>query len=292
MTLVPQGARLERLATGGIWSEGPVYLPGEDALLWSDVRANHMRRWSRRDGASVWRDPSDHTNGNTLDREGRVLHCCHGARAVLRTEPDGTLITVVDRYEGKRLNSPNDAVVASDGAIWFTDPPYGIVFPEEGHPGESEIGANLVYRLDPATGELDVVIEDMEAPNGLAFSPDETTLYVADTGETLPDRQEGAHHIRAWDVREGRRLSGGEVFAEIRPGVPDGLRVDEHGNVWTSSGDGVRVLSPAGSELAHVPVPEVVANCCFGGPDGRTLFITASTSLYAIEVAVRGATAT
>lgn len=284
---MPAGARLERLWTGGEWCEGPLWLPDEDAVIWSDIPNDRILRWSARGGATTWRAPSEYVNGNTLDREGRIVHCSHGARALQRTEPDGTVTTLADRFEGRRLNSPNDVVVQSDGTLWFTDPPYGIVSDREGHAAPSEIGSNLVFRLDPVTGDLAAVIEDMQAPNGLAFSPDERRLYVSDTAganDAVPGER---HHIRVWDVAPGGSPAGGAVFAEIEPGVPDGFRVDVAGNVWTSSESGVQVLAPDGTRLGEIPVPETVANCCFGG--GR-LYIAATSSLYAMDVATRGAT--
>lgn len=286
--LVPPGAELIELASGTIWAEGPVYLPDEDALVWSDVRSNAVLRWSGKDGSvrDLYR-PSDHANGHTLDHDGRVLACEHGTRRVARYEADGSRTTVVDRYEGKRLNSPNDLIVASDGAIWFTDPPYGLLKADEGGPGESELGHNYVFRFDRASGELAIVSDAMVDPNGLAFSPDESILYVSDTSrDRVPD---GHHHILAFDVDYGRMLAAPRVFAVIQEGLSDGLRVDVEGNVWTSAGTGISVFSPDGAELGRIPVPEPVSNCTFGGADGRRLFITASSTLWAIDVGVRGA---
>jgi len=281
--LLVKDAQLERLWTGGLWCEGPVWLPEEHAVVWSDIPNDRMLRWSADTGGEVWRAPSEHVNGNVLDLEGRIVHCSHGARAVQRTEPDGSVTTLVDRWEGKRLNSPNDVVARSDGTLWFTDPPYGILSDYEGHKADSEIGTCHVFRLDPATGALAPVIEDVEHPNGLAFSPDETRLYVSDTGV-------GRGVIRVWDV-EGDGVRGGDVFAEVAPGISDGFRVDVEGNVWTSSEDSVQVFDAAGVRLGKLFVPEKIANVCFGGPDGTRLFIAASTSLYAVDVGIRGATA-
>jgi gluconolactonase len=284
--LIDPAARLIRLAGGAVWSEGPVYLPATREVLYSDVRTDRGLRWSEERGGEVWRQPNDHTNGNTLDREGRVVHCEHGHRRIARTEADGTRHGLVDRFEGKRLNSPNDVVVKSDGTIWFTDPPYGIIFPEEGHPAPQEQPGCFVYRFDPDRGELTAVTDALVHPNGLAFSPDESLLYVADTSAAIDAA--GNHHIVVLDVVDGRRLEHAHVFAVIEPGLADGLRVDEHGNVWTSAGDGIHVLAPDGRELARIRVPEITSNCVFGGSDGRRLFITASSSLYAIETNVRG----
>lgn len=286
LQLVDPDTRLERLWTGGVWSEGPVWWE-DGSLTWSDIPNNRMLRWQPDTGGSVFRQPSGHTNGHTRDREGRLVSCEHSGRRISRTEPDGTIVTLVDRYQGKRLNSPNDVVVKSDGTIWFTDPSYGILSDDEGVKTESEIGACHVYRYDPSTGELDIVADDFEKPNGLAFSPDESLLYISDTGFShLPD---GPRHIRVFDVVEGRRLANGRIFADVRPGASDGFRIDVRGNVFTSSQDSIQVYAPDGSRLGKILVPEIIANCTFGGPDRRRLFITASTSLYAIDVLTQGA---
>ncbi len=284
--LIEPAARLVRLTGGGVWAEGPVYVPAGDALLYSDVRADRGMRWTEAGGGEVWRTPNDHSNGQTLDREGRVLHCEHANRRVARTELDGTRGGLVDRYEGKPLNSPNDIVVKSDGTIWFTDPPYGIVLPEEGTPAPQEQAGCFVFRLDPGNGDLSVVSDEIIHPNGLAFSPDESRLYVSDTSGSLDPRHN--HHIVVFDVVAGRRLERLRVFKVMEPGFADGLRVDEHGNVWSSAGDGIHVIDPDGTDLARIRVPEVTANCVFGGTDGRRLFITASSSLYAIDTKVTG----
>ena len=285
--LVPAEPMLEKLADGAIWAEGPVYLPDEDAVIWSDVRRNLVRRWSPADGARDLYQPSDFSNGHTLDHDGRVLACEHGPRRVSRYEPDGSRTTIVDRYEGKRLNSPNDLVVASDGAIWFTDPPYGILDDSEGYRADSELGGCFVFRLDRATGELTVETDALVHPNGLAFSPDEMTLYVSDT--SIARVEGGNHHIVAFDVIEGRRLASPRVFTVMDPGLSDGLRVDVEGNVWTSAGDGIHVLDPVGVELGRILLPEAASNCTFGGADGKRLFITATSTLWAIDVGIRGA---
>ena len=284
---VTADAEITKLADGAIWAEGPVYLPDEDAVVWSDVRRNLVRRWSAADGARDLYRPSDFSNGHTLDHDGRVLACEHGLRRVSRYERDGSRTTVVDRYQGKRLNSPNDLVVASDGAIWFTDPPYGILDDSEGYKADSELGGCFVFRLDRATGELTIATDTLVHPNGLAFSPDETTLYVSDT--SIARIADGNHHIVAFDVIDGRRLGSSRVFAVMEPGVSDGMRVDVEGNVWTSAGDGIHVLDPAGIELGRILLPEAASNCTFGGADGRRLFITATSTLWAIDVGIRGA---
>ena len=284
--LIDPSARLIRLTGGGVWAEGPVWVPAENALKYSDVRADRGMRWSEASGGEIWRAPNDHSNGQTLDREGRVLHCEHANRRVARTEPDGTRAGLVDHYDGARLNSPNDIVVKSDGTIWFTDPPYGIVLPDEGTPAPQEQPGCFVFRFDPDSGELSVATDAIVHPNGLAFSPDESLLYVSDTSAALDP--EHNHHIVVLDVVSGRQLERLRVLKVMEPGLADGLRVDEHGNVWSSAGDGIHVISPEGADLAQIRVPEVTSNCVFGGTDGRRLFITASTSLYAIETKVTG----
>jgi gluconolactonase len=283
-------ARVERLGGDAIWSEGPVYLPAEDAVIWSDIPNNRILRWNAATGVvSVSAESVEFTNGRTLDLQGRVVTCSHGRRAIERTEPDGDTHVLVDRWNGVKFNSPNDVVVKSDGSIWFTDPAYGIIQSHEGHPGEREYDDHWVFRFDPATGTLDPVVLDVEEPNGLAFSPDETLLYVSDTSSGLGRDSRNGHHIRVYDVFGGRRVKNGRVFAAIEPGVADGFRIDIAGNVWTSSADSVQIYSPDGVRLGAVPVPEVVANLCFGGPDGSTLFIAATTGLYRLPTRTRGA---
>lgn len=282
--LVPADAELVWLADGALWAEGPVYVPSDDAVIWSDVRRNLVRRWTEADGAIDLHRPSDFANGHTLDHDGRVLACEHGPRRVARYEPDGSRTTVIDRYQGKRLNSPNDLVVASDGAIWFTDPPYGIIDDREGYKADSELGGCFVFRFDRETGELTMATDFLTHPNGLAFSTDERTLYVSDTAMA-----EGKHHIVAFDVADGRRLERPRIFKVIDPGVSDGFRVDVDGNIWTSAGDGIHVLDADAVELGRILLPEEASNCTFGGPDGRRLFITATSTLWSIEVGIRGA---
>jgi gluconolactonase len=285
-SLLAPGASLERLYTGTVWAEGPVWLPALRALRWSDIPNNRIMQYHADDGQTVvYREDVEFTNGRTLDLSGAVVQCSHGRRAVER-DADGQVSVLVDRWQGKRLNSPNDVVVAADGAVWFTDPPYGIISDREGRIADPEYGGCYVFRLDEQSGELTAMITDMVEPNGLAFSPDERILYVSDTG-VLRDSS-APRHIRAYDVIDGSCVNG-RVFAEITVGVSDGFRVDEEGRVWTSSGDGVRVFTPDGEQLLHVPVPEKVANVCFGGPDGRDLYIAASTSLYRIRTTVRNA---
>jgi gluconolactonase len=287
--------QLERLCTGAVWSEGPVWLSEDDSVLWSDIPNNRMLRWSSRDGLSVWREAVAFTNGHTRDLNGDLLHCSHGRRAIVRTRflagridaaaPDEI---VVDRYLGKRLNSPNDLVVRSDGSIWFSDPPYGILSDREGHSADSEQDGHHVFRFDPVSGELTIATSEVVDPNGLAFSPDESLLYVSDTSAArLPDS--GHHHIKVFDVVGGQALCNGRVFAVIEPGLPDGFRVDVQGWLYTSSEDSVQVFHPDGTLLAKIPVPEKVGNLTFGGPTRNDLYICASTSLYRIPLNTTGA---
>lgn len=285
--LMQPNAWLERLWTGARWTEGPVYFADTDVLIFSDIPNNRMMRWIDGLGASVFRGDANYSNGNTRDRQGRLVTAEHGSRRITRTEPDGTITVLADRFGGKPLNSPNDVVVKSDGTVWFTDPPYGIISDYEGHKAPQEQAACRVYRVEPDAGRIDAVADDFVKPNGLAFSLDERTLYVSDTGASHdPD---GPHHIRAFDVENGGRLTGSRVFAEVSPGVPDGFRLDTDGNLWTSAGDGVHCYAPDGALLGKIPVPEVVSNVTFGGGKRNRLFITATSSLYAIFLAVCGA---
>ncbi len=280
-------AWVEKLHGGMLWAEGPVWSADGDYLLWSDIPNDRMMQYLPGLGVRVFRQPANNSNGNTRDREGRLVTCEHGTRRVTRTEHDGRITVLVDKYQGKRLNSPNDVVVKSDGTIWFTDPPYGILSDYEGHKAESEIGACYVYRLDPRDGSLRVVADDFVKPNGIAFSPDEKTLYIADTG--ISHDPKGPRHIRAFDVVGEATLARGRVFAEIRPGCADGFRLDSDGNLWTSAGDGIHCFDPAGVLLGKIRIPETVSNLCFGGAKRNRLFITATTSLYAVYVAQTGA---
>jgi gluconolactonase len=278
---------LEKLHTGTRWAEGPVYFADGRFLIFSDIPNNRMLRWEEETGqVSLFRYPSNFSNGNTRDRQGRLVTCEHGARRVTRTEPDGSITVLAEHYQGKRLNSPNDVVVKSDGSIWFTDPPYGILSDYEGNKADSEIGRCNVYRVDPADGVVRIVADDFDKPNGLAFSQDEKTLYVADSGRSHgPDQP---HHIRAFDVAENGTLRGSRVLADIDPGIPDGFRVDVHNNLWVGAGDGVHCLSPEGELIGKICIPETVANVCFGGPRRNRLFIAATTSLYAVFLNTKG----
>ena len=286
--MLPQGAELTRHFTGMEWAEGPVYFTEGDFLLWSDIPNDRIMRYSDADGVSVFRQPAGYTNGHYRDRQGRLVSCEHGNRRVSRTEPDGNIITLADNYQGNRLNSPNDLVVKSDGSIWFTDPPYGILSDREGHKADSELAGCFVFRLDPDTGALEIVADDFDRPNGICFSPDESILYVADTG--------APGNIRAFDVRAGAgvsgaaRLANGRVFAVVSPGKSDGFRCDTQGNIFTSAWDGIQVYSPQAELLGKILVPEQrVANCCFGGPRKNRLYITADKSLYSITLNAQGA---
>lgn len=286
--LVIPTARLEKLAEGCRWAEGPAYFPAGRYLIWSDVPNDRMMRYDETsDAVSVFRAPSHYSNGNTVDRRGRLVTCEHGTRRVTRTEHDGTITVLASHYQGKRLNSPNDVVVKSDGSIWFTDPAYGIDSDYEGHKADSEIGGCHVYRIDPHSGDVAVVADDFVRPNGLAFSPDERHLYVADTGATHVT--DGPRHIRVFDVGHDGRLGGGRIFATCTSGLFDGFRLDEAGRIWTSAGDGVHCYEPDGALIGKILVPEAVANVVFGGVKRNRLFICATTSLYAIMLPVNGA---
>ncbi len=281
--VLPPACELRLLADGLRFTEGPVWMP-DGTLIFSDIPADTLYRWSPGDGLAVFRTPSRHANGNTLDRRGRLITCEHGSRTVTRTDADGEVTTVCRTYDGKRFNSPNDAVVKRDGTLWFTDPPYGL-----GKDDVRELGKNYVFRLDPGADEPVAVAEDFDRPNGLCFSPDESRLYIADSWHR------GPKHVRVFRVTSDNTLEGGEEFCRIDPGVPDGMRVDGDGRLYSTAGDGVHVFDPDGTLLGKILTPRFddgklrsAANCCFGGPEGRTLFITARDGLYAIDLAIRG----
>jgi gluconolactonase len=287
---------VERVATGFRWAEGPVYFPAGRYVLFSDIPNNRIMRFSEDDGhLSVYRQPSMNSNGNTIDREGRLLTCEHSGRRVTRTELDGSITIIADSYNGKKLNSPNDLVVASDGSIWFVDPGYGIGGYYEGIKAEKEQAKNNVYRVDPKSGEIKVVVDDFVEPNGIAFSPDEKKLYVIDTGFT--DGPDNPSHIRAFDVDVGAgKVSNSKVFAEMpKPSITDGMRCDREGRVWCSVGwgdpneDGVRCYTAEGDLLGKIHIPETVANLCFGGQQRNRLYICGSSSLYAVYTSAQGA---
>ena len=280
-------APLQTLGDGFRWLEGPVWFADHQCLYVSDLPHDRILRWTESGGVSVFREPSGFANGHTRDRQGRLLGCSHGHRRVQRTELDGTITVLADRFEGRRLNSPNDIVCKGDGTIWFTDPPYGINTDYEGGKQTAELPAN-VYRLDPRDGALTVVAGDFQGPNGLAFSPDERLLYVAESGlQFAPDP---VQHLRVFDVvDDGARLANGRVFYKVSRGFTDGFRLDEEGNVWSSAADGVHVIDPAGNLLGVVRVPSLVSNLTFGGRNRSRLFLCASHTLYAIFVNKRGA---
>jgi gluconolactonase len=282
-------AKVERLGSGFRWCEGPVWFGDGRYLLWSDIPNNRILKWEEETGAiSVFRKPSNNANGNNRDRQGRLLTCEHDARRVTRTEYDGSITVIADRYDGKPLNSPNDVVCKADGSIWFTDPPFGVLSYYEGRIAKPELPTN-VYRVDPQTGGLSVVTGDINRPNGLAFSPDESKLYVVEAG-TSP------RIIHAFDVTDGgTRLANKRRFVDAGPGTPDGLRVDVDGNLWVGWGmgeedlDGVAVFNPDGKLIGRIDLPERCANLCFGGLHRNRLFLCTSTSLFSLYVNTQGA---
>lgn len=280
-TYVLGNAPVKKLATGCDWAEGPVWFGDAGCLLFSDIPNNRILRWSE-DGVTTYRQPSNYANGHTRDGQGRLISCEHGTRRVTRTEWDGSITVVADSYQGKRLNSPNDVIVAPDGAIWFSDPHYGIMTDYEGAKAEQELPCS-VYRVAPG-GEIEAVITDMQGPNGLAFSPDGSRLYVADTGRMFSSDPQ---HIRVYDMI-GARPVNGRVFHVITPGCADGMRVDCDGNLWSSAADGVHCIAPDGHLMGKILVPEMVSNICFGGHSKHRLFITATTSLYSVVLNRRG----
>jgi gluconolactonase len=280
--------RVQRVWTGGRWCEGPAWFAAHRTLVWSDIPNNRIMRFDELNGtAGVFRETSNNSNGNTVDREGRLVTCEHLTRRVTRTEHDGRITVLADRWQGKRLNSPNDVVVRSDGSVWFTDPSYGILSDYEGERADSEIGGCHVYRIDPASGAVDKVTDDFVKPNGLAFSADESVLYVADTGASHD--ADGPRHIRQLKVSgDGRRLESSKVFATCGNGLFDGFRLDREGRLWCSAGDGVHAYSASGKLLGKILVPETVANVCFGGPKRNRLFMCGTSSLYSLVLKVNG----
>jgi gluconolactonase len=285
--LVIGHANLEKLVSGCRWAEGPAYFPAGRYLVWSDIPNDRMMRFDETDASvSVFRCPSNNSNGNTIDREGRLVSCEHLMRRVSRTEHDGSVTVLADRYDGRRLNSPNDVVVKSDGAIWFSDPTYGIDGDYEGLQSKSEIGASNVYRIDGESGNISLVASDRVQPNGLAFSPDETVLYIADTGATHVSGLPAT--ISSYKV-EGHGLGPAALFATCPEGLFDGFRCDIHGNIWTSAGRNVFCYAPDGTHLGTIPIGELVANVCFGGQRRNRLYICGQTSLYSIYLNTRAA---
>lgn len=285
-------AAVERLWTGARWAEGPVWFGDLRSLIFSDIPNDRLLRWSEETGeVSVFRQPSNNANGNSRDRQGRLVTCEHRSRRVTRTEIDGTLSILIDRFEGRRLNAPNDLVVHPDGGLWFTDPGYGLHWNYEGDKGEFELPTRT-YRLDPQTGEASVVDDTLEKPNGLAFSPDGRLLYVADTGAS--HKPGHPRQILVFDVVDGQTLANRRVFHDFGRASPDGFRVDTDGNVWAAVGwggpalDGVHILAPNGDKIGAIHLPEGAANLCFGGVKRNRLFITGSQSLYALYVDAQG----
>jgi gluconolactonase len=280
-------AAVERLATGYRWVEGPVWFGDHRCLVWSDIPGNRMLRWDEATGVvTPFRSPADFANGHTRDRQGRLVSCEHLTRRVTRTEYDGSITVLVDQFDGKPLNAPNDVVVASDGSVWFTDPGYGILSDYEGRRAELEL-PTAVYRLDPERGDAEPVVQDLERPNGLCFAPGESRIYVVDSGSTPPT-------INVYDVAEGR-VGAGRRFADMSPGSSDGIRCDTEGNLWAAAGgggdgyDGVHVFAPDGTLIGQVLLPEACANLCFGAAAGNRLFMAASRSIYALYVNATGA---
>jgi len=266
---------VRRICKGLKFTEGPVWMKGRKCLLFSDIPADTIYRWSQADGMTAFRKPSHSANGNAVDNQGRLVTCEHGSRTVTRTDKDGKVTTLAATHGGGKLNSPNDLAVKSDGTIWFTDPPYGL----GRRKGEQK--GNYVYRLDKGSAEPVAVATDFDRPNGICFSPDEKYVYIADSGRP--------HHVRRFNVLKDNTLGAGKVFAVIRPGGPDGMRIDAAGRLFSTAGDGVQVFNTAGKLIGRILTPKSAANCCFGGPAGKTLFITARDGVHAVNLAVAGA---
>lgn len=280
--------RVERLWTGGRWTEGPAWFAAGRYLVFSDIPNNRLMRFDECSGhVSEFRKPSNNTNGNTTDPQGRLVSCEHLSRRVTRTEHDGSITVLADRFKGKRFNSPNDVVVKSDGSIWFTDPSYGIIADYEGKKSDPELERCDVYRVDGQTGDITIVADDFLKPNGIAFSRDESLLYIADTG--LSHDPKGAKHIRVFKLNaDGKSLGASKVFADCNAGFFDGFRIDVDGRLWSSAGDGVHCFLPDGTLIGKILVPEIVGNVCFGGPVKNRLFMCGTTSLYSAYLCVNG----
>ena len=286
--IVGHAGGIELVADGMIFTEGTTWVPDREMVIWSDFFNNRMMQWSESGGIDVFRQPSNRVNGNTIDLEGRVVSCETTGRKVVREELDGTITTVADRYDGGRFTSPNDVVVKSDGSIWFTDPSYGILVPGIGDGEMPEQERDRVYRVDPETGQVDSVCEDFDKPNGLAFSPNESLLYIADSGRTHGEFRN--HLVMRFDVSDGgASIENPAVLAVVDPGVPDGMRVDTDGNLYVAAGDGVQVFSPSGDLLGKILTPDVVTNCAFGMPDYQTLFIAATECVWKVRLDAAGA---
>jgi len=285
--LIHTNIGLTRISSSHVWTEGPVWFPAHDMLLFSDIPRAHIYSWTPNGGASLYRQNSDYTNGNTRDRDGRLLSCQHGTRSLVRIEHDGSRTTLAHRFDGRRLNSPNDVIVHSDGSVWFSDPTYGILSDLEGYKAEPEQEGSFVYRVDPRTLAISAVSRDFVQPNGLAFSKDETRLIVAESGSSHNPAVPSV--LRVFDVGPDGTLSAPRDLAEIDQGLPDGLRVDQYDNIWCSAADGVHVFSPMGDLLGKIRVPETVSNLTFGGARHNMLFITATANVYATYINVAGA---
>ena len=286
-------AAVERLWTGARWTEGPVWFGDGRFLLFSDIPNNRMMRWVEETGeVSLFRSPSNNSNGNTRDTNGRLITCEHDSRRITRTEHNDHITNLMDNYQGKRLNSPNDVIVHPDGHIWFTDPDYGILGNYEGHKAETELNP-AVYRLNPDTGQATIATTDLEKPNGLCFSPDYSKLYITDTGAS--HKPGHPHQIMVYDIERGEQLVNGRTFCDMGAGLADGIRCDIDGNIWASAGwvgegyDGIHIFAPDGNLIGRIHLPETVSNLCFGGEKHNRLFITASQSLYAIYIETQGA---
>jgi sugar lactone lactonase YvrE len=279
--IVPKSSKLEKIATGFMFTEGPVWDASQGCLFFSDIPANKIRKWTKAKGAELIREPSGKSNGLTIDKQGRLIACEHANRRVSRTEKDGTVVTIADKYNGKKLNSPNDVVVKSDGSIYFTDPPYGLTA-EFGKLGEQEQQFQGVYRLSADGKTLTLLIDDFDKPNGLAFSPDESLLYIDDTARV---------HVRVFDVKSDGTIANGRIFAELKSdaeGNVDGMKIDSEGNAYVTGPGGVSILDPSGKKLGIIEMPEVSANVAWGEDDWKTLFITASSSVYKIRLSIAG----
>ncbi len=283
---------LQRLWTGALWAEGPAWCGAGKFFLWSDIPNNRQMRWLEEDGhTSVFRSPSEYSNGNTFDFEGRQISCQHGLRRVVRYETNGKTTVIADKWQGKPLNSPNDIVVHPDGGIWFSDPPYGILGNYEGFQAKQEV-KEAVYRVDPKSGKMDKITDELDKPNGICFSPDYKKVYICDTGDP--------RDIQLFDVVDGKTVRGKRQFVNMAmqgfgPGIADGIRADVDGNIWAGAGrggpgyDGVHVFTPAGERIGMIVLPEICANICFGGTKRNRLFMAASQSIYAIYVGTSGA---
>jgi len=275
--IVPKDAKVEKLASGMKFLEGPVWVPNDGGyLLFSDIPANHIKKWTAKDGVTVFRDPSNNTNGHYLTLDGLLVSCEHSGRRISITQKDGKVESLVDSFDGKKLSSPNDLAVKSDGVIYFTDPSYGVPKTEK-----KEQEKNRVYRFDPKTKQITSVADDFDMPNGICFSPDEKKVFIADSGKPK--------HVRVFDVNADGTLANGQVFCKIDKGAPDGIRCDAQGRFYSSAAVGIQIFGTDGKLIGKILVPESPANLCFGGADKKTLFICARTSLYSIKLNVSGA---